>query len=977
MLKRLAVFVTAVMCIAVLSAQRVDRTVVNSITEYFNEYTSDRCVTKYAGLDRGLNNIVVNRNAEEIIIRCNEAFAGQPFTPDMIKHIYEDIRALLPSKIKKYKIQIQYKGKSIENSIPNIYRKRNIDKSRLWGRIEYSGHPWIKNQSRPFRVKHGLEGRHLAVGQSHGRYYSVADTLWKWQRPSLFCTTEDLFTQSIVVPLLIPMLENAGALVYTPRERDWQTTCVIVDNDIRRGVARYVEHDGKKNAWRKDTLGYAPLKELYGGGENPFTMGTSRVAKATDSGNRSEASAVWYPSIPEDGEYAVYVAYRTYENSVPDASYTVMHAGGSTVYKVNQKMGGGTWVYLGTHSFNAGTNRRQGVLLSSNSRHKGVVSADAVRFGGGMGNVVRGDSVPQTSGLPRFLEGARYNLQLAGFPVEVYSTYRGKDDYRDDINSRSHALNYLSGGSVYNPDTTGLNVPIELSLSFHSDAGFSVGDSLVGSLGVVTTDFECDTLAAGTSRYMSRDLATYLLNNLHDDIYNNLGVEWRVRGIIDRNYSESRIPAVPSVIFESLSHQNFEDLKLGMNPNFKFVMARSVYKSLLKHIAYVHGEKYIVQPLPVKNFSTELSKDGASVRLKWASVDDPLEPTAKAKSYVVYTKIGNGGFDNGTLVKNPHFDIPIEKNTLYSFKVAALNDGGCSMPSEVLSVYVSEKESPKVLIVNGFHRLDAPYTVSTEQKVGFDMDVDPGISYIRTPEFCGNQLDMLRENIGFENGLGLSGSELEGKLVAGNSFDYPYVHGSALAANGITFVSCSSDAVMSDDVDISNYDAVDIILGVEKQGGRGVGLAGYSGDYKTFPLKLQERIKAYCASGGRLFVSGAYIASDMYTDEHDREFIRDVLHLDYGGTVFDTSEDVICGTACEFPVLRGANEMCYAVPSPDILVPIDDAFVSFVYKGNRKSAGVAYSGKYRVLSTAFPFEAIADGQKREKIMGAIMRFLLK
>ena len=39
---------------------------------------------------------------------------------------------------------------------------------------------------------------------------------WEWQRPRLFCTTEDLFTQSFVIPYIIPMLENAGAIVYTP-----------------------------------------------------------------------------------------------------------------------------------------------------------------------------------------------------------------------------------------------------------------------------------------------------------------------------------------------------------------------------------------------------------------------------------------------------------------------------------------------------------------------------------------------------------------------------------------------------------------------------------------------------------------------------------------------------------------------------------------------------------------------------------------
>ena len=976
MSKRLAVFVAAVMCIAVLSAQRLDRTVALSIAEYFNEYTSDRCVTKFANLDRRRNNIVVNRRAQEITIYCNDAFYAQPFTPDMVKRVYDDIRNLLPKKYKKYKIRVLCNGNPIDKCIPNIYRnKKSIDESRLWGDIEYVGEPWVCNESRPFRAKYGLEGRHLAVGQSHGKYYSVSDSLWKWQRPSLFCTIEDLFTQSIVLPFLVPMLENAGALIYTPRERDWQPNSVIADNDKCRGDARYSEQNGKKNVWKRDSVGYAPLKELYFDGDNPFAMGTSRIIEATAKGSRVEAAAMWYISVPVDGEYAVYVAYRTYENSVPDACYTVTHAGGSTIYKVNQTMGGGTWVYLGTHFFNA-DEKQQGVTLSSVSEHKGVVSADAVRFGGGMGDVARGDSVPQTSGVPRYLEGARYNLQTGGFPVEVYSTYKGENDYRDDINSRSHALNYLSGGSVYNPDTVGLNVPIELSFSFHSDAGYSMGDSIVGSLGVVTAEYECDTLAAGCSRYMSRDLATYLLHNLQDDLYNSLGMQWQVRGILDRNYSESRIPCVPSVIFESLSHQNFADLQYGLDPNFKFVMARSVYKSLLKHLAYVHGKKCVVQPLPVRNFSTRLSKDGTSAHLRWAPVDDSLEPTAKAKGYVVYTRVDDGGFDNGVVVKEPHYDVVIEKNKLYSFKVVALNDGGCSMPSEVLSLYVPAKPSKRVLVVNGFHRLDAPHSVVTEKRVGFDMDIDPGVAYIRTPEFCGNQLDLLRENIGYEDGLGLSGSEMEGKLIAGNTFDYPSVHGKALAVNGIGFVSCSSDAVMAGDIDMDDYDAVDLILGVEKQGGSGVGI-GYNGLYKTFPHKLQNKIRAYCRGGGKLFVSGAYIASDMYADERDRDFLRDVLRLDYGGMVYDASENIIWGSGLDLPVCRRANERCYAVPYSDVLVPINDAFVSFIYKGNRKSAGVAYSGTYRVLSTAFPFEAVACEEGRAKLMGAIMRFLLE
>ena len=76
------------------------------------------------------------------------------------------------------------------------------------------------------------------------------------------------------------------------------------------------------------------------------------------------------------------------------------------------------------------------------------MTADAVRFGGGMGNIARGDSLQEVvSGFPRYLEGARYNAQWSGMPYSVYSGKNGTNDYSDDINVRSYMTNYLAGGS--------------------------------------------------------------------------------------------------------------------------------------------------------------------------------------------------------------------------------------------------------------------------------------------------------------------------------------------------------------------------------------------------------------------------------------------------------------------------------------------------------------------------------------------------
>ena len=98
---------------------------------------------------------------------------------------------------------------------------------------------------------------------------------------------------------------------------------------------------------------------------------------------------------------------------------------------------------------------------------------------------------------------------------------------------------------------------------------------------------------------------------------------------------------------------------------------------------------------------------------------DVLEPTASPTSYIVYTKINDGDFDNGRVVKGNSCEMALLKEVQYSFKVAALNEGGESFPSEVLSAYIAAEESPVVLIVNGFHRLSGPAEVFTASKAGF------------------------------------------------------------------------------------------------------------------------------------------------------------------------------------------------------------------------------------------------------------------
>ena len=271
----------------------------------------------------------------------------------------------------------------------------------------------------------GLSGKNIAVWQSHGRYFDESLERWIWQRPCLFQTVEDMFTQSFVLPYLVPMLENAGAYVLLPRERDVQRNEVIADFDVideAYGKASYKE-SGK---WTDAGAGFAALKPVYTGLENPFTTGSARKAACVLEGNKGEAEAVWRPEIPERGEYAVYISYKSLPESTTSAHYTVRHLGGQSEFIVNQKIGGGTWIYLGTFEFGEGS---EGYVSLTNVTPAGyghekrsIVTADAVRFGGGMGNIARkrkgSDEEAVTSGMPRSAEGARYWLQWAGVPSE-------------------------------------------------------------------------------------------------------------------------------------------------------------------------------------------------------------------------------------------------------------------------------------------------------------------------------------------------------------------------------------------------------------------------------------------------------------------------------------------------------------------------------------------------------------------------------
>lgn len=1003
---------------AVKKSHRKKRKLEKAVQEFANQASKD-FVYRFKA-----DSLCFNSEEKEIVVYMNSNFSYIPFRPQTVERYKLKLKEILGRKFQNYSVKIMSMGVKIDDLIPNFYRKNNIANDRL-SSMRDSVKPLIRRRNK--NVIKGLKGKHIALWHSHGWYYENTLDRWEWQRARVFTTVEDLWTMEFVVPYIAPMLENAGAITLFPRERDVQKNEVIVDKDWSSPGSEYNEIGNWEVNRQK---GFANKYPFYVEGENPFDLGESKQSEA----KQITTSRVQYiPAIPEKGEYAVYISYSVDDDNVTDAHYTLRHAGGITDFLVNQSMGGKTWIYLGTFLFEKGKNPEKGMLELSNqsSEHGNWVSADAVRFGGGMGNIARGkqdelevlkqerdrlafdmDSSKwqrYTSNRPRYHEAARYYLQYTGMPDStVYSinkdykadySNRGKDaakfqkrengktDYKDDYMSRGEWVDYLMGapaGPTKNVDAKGLSIPVDMALAFHTDAGFTANDAIIGSLAIYNTTRGDDHFPNGQSKWASRDLVDIVQTQLVNDIRKLYEPKWTRRGMWNKQYSESYRPKVPTMLSEMMSHQNFADMYQAMDPKFKFDASRAYYKGILKFLSAQDGRDYVVQPLPVNNFRIDEIENG--IVLKWEPVIDSLEPTAIAKKYKVYSRKNNDGFDNGIIVdKNEMTLLNIDIGEIYSFKISALNDGGESFPSEILAYCKSKNGKKPVLIVNGFDRLAAPQGFDNGKFAGFMSSEDEGVSYKRNIAYVGDQYDFYRKSPWIDDdasGHGSSYADMEDKIIPGNTFDYPYVHGEAIKSAGYGFVSMSDEVFESGNWNEKNYSALDLIFGEEKTTKRIYGLENK--DFTIYTPKMCKAIRKYIASdNAKLIMSGAYIGTDIQLcgDTLARQFAEKELHF-----LFRTNHASKSGLLShpngvrnnfkgEYQFTTEYNPKIYKVEAPDAIEPVgENAKVFLRYSKNSKSAGVVYDGEYQSIILGFPFETIGSKEDKNELMKQIFNF---
>lgn len=944
---------------------------------------------------------------DSIKVDLSENFGDVPFTRESIDELKSDIRNALGEQFSDHKVGLTIAGNDIDNyfsSFENSYKRKH--------------NAFITSLDENKRYKKGLDGNIVAVWPSHGWYFEPYLNRWEWQRARMFQTVEDMYTHSYMLPFIIPMLENAGAYVWNARERDTHNYGAVVDNDGGQAQKRYHETNGKKKWKNGEGNGFAFNRSEYKDFENPFEEGSYRMVEAEKDKNKL-STASWDVEMPEAGTYAVYVSYKSLPNSAHDAVYTVNSKSGSQQFKVDQAMAGGVWVYLGSFELAKGLNKNVVTLSNHSSDKKAVITADAIKVGGGKGNILRRVALPTPENKaiaekngdtkylgkegidyqyvgsgehPWFHLGSRYFLQWSGFPHKVYSTSDGINDYVDDYRSRGEWVNWLVGGSDVLPNKPGLNVPVDVSFCLHTDAGTTTNDDIIGTLLIYCTTKNGNKFGKyenGTPRELSRQFADIVSTEVVNDIRAKYEPKWTRRGMWDKSYYEARVPEVPALLMELLSHQNFADMKYGLDPQFRFDVSRSIYKGILKFIAKRDHRDYVVQPLPVNSFAINKLSDNLYM-LNWEPTPDPLCANAIAKQYIVLEQVGvDGGFKEVEIVDQPYYSVHISDNEIHSFKIIAMNDGGRSFPSETLSLGVARENKGTVMIVNDFTRISAPDWFDSGKMAGFYDNKDHGVPYMEQINYLGSQFEFRRHLPWRDDdapGFGACRSNYETQNIAGNTFNYPTLHGKALMNAGYSFVSSSAKALEKGDMDLSRYGTIDMILGKQKETPTGRGAK--PARFKALTSGLMNTLTAYTRGGGNVLMTGAYVASDIWDKDkpaqNEINFAQNVM-----GYTWVDGRATLRGEAYSVPsslkisdgmtnlqFYNTLNSDFYAVESPDAIKASDERGATILrYSENNIPAGIASNRYgYKTVVVGFPFETIKSETERNEFMQRVMDF---
>ena len=549
------------------------------------------------------------------------------------------------------------------------------------------------------------------------------------------------------------------------------------------------------------------------------------------------------------------------------------------------------------------------------------------------------------SGMPQWTEGARAWLVSQKADSTLWDLYEG-NEYKDDMKCRAMWVNAL--------DTT-----VDLCLALHTD-GLDSGDdtTIVGTLVIYTAkdDENRTTLRDGRDREKTnRNLADWIQTSVTEDL-RHIAPEWTRRQLKEANYCESRVPVVPGIILELLSHKNMADMKYGLDPAFRFAASRAVYKGILR---YLNGPQAIVQPLPVKDLG--IRTDGV---LSWIEPMDSLEQSAKPSYYMVYIQENDGEWDVQQVENTTQLPLELKPDVRYSFYVVAGNDGGLSFPSPTISAYLTGEagltaeggltsNSEAVLIIDAFNDVYAPEWFADSTYAG----IVPG-SYACEDYFScayiGQQWDFNRSHLWINDdncGWGACYRDHAGQLTVGNTHDYAVQHGRVLRRMKISYVSCTAGMISNFKSQISNFKFIDVICGRNRQ-----------------PLtdECARLIADHLDAGGSLLLSTDHFSVI------DPDWAKRYLHASYYAAQATRSGRISSPRHRLYQLVMEPNEEQLFTDHPEALKPeppLTSVWAS--YEDMRCPAAIGFQSPItnnqspiaKTLVFAFPLEATQDFDK--------------
>lgn len=532
------------------------------------------------------------------------------------------------------------------------------------------------------------------------------------------------------------------------------------------------------------------------------------------------------------------------------------------------------------------------------------------------------------SGMPQWTEGARYWLMRQGADSTLWNLYEG-DEYKDDMKCRTMWVNSL-------------DAPVDLCLALHTD-GLDSGDdtTIVGTLCIYTSRDEDGktTLRDGRDRErVNRNLADWIQTQVTTDL-RHISPEWTRRQLKEANYCETRVPVIPTIILELLSHKNMADMKYGLDPRFRFTAARAIYKGILR---YLNGKSAVVQPLPVEQLSI-----GADGVLQWIPQQDPLEPTAMPSYYMIYVQEDNNDWNVQQVEKITQLQMNMKRGVRYNYYIVAGNEGGLSMPSPTVSAYLdTNEERPLALIVDGFNDTYGPDWFADSTFAGIVPDsyaCEDGFSCA----YIGQQWDYLRSSQWTDDdncGWGACYRDHAGQLTVGNTHDWSVLHGRALHQMHMSYVSCTAgrlSSMLSTSEKETPYQLIDWVSGRQR---------------KPLSDSAYIQLADYLSHGGKMLMS-----TDHYS-AIDQQWARRYLHARYYAGHATRSGRVIDKERRNYHLVMTPNEEQLFTCSPEGLQPDGEgASVIATYRDGRFPAAVGWNEKTLVFG--FPLEACTDFEK--------------